>query len=86
LRRARGGKRRVLGYGEEVIVEVMIWFLVYLVLMLAMSRWRDHLDAARSQTRRRAKKARNGGVLRRQQVALRPGRDQGRPDAEHRQR
>jgi hypothetical protein len=75
----------VLGYGEEEIVEVVIWFVFYLVLILAMSMWRDHLDAAPTRTRRRSKKARDRGMSRRQQIALRPARARGRPDAEHRQ-
>jgi hypothetical protein len=65
-------------------VEVMIWFLAYLVLILAMARLRDHLDASRTTKRRRTTRARNGGVSRRRQIALRPARNRGRAGAERR--
>ncbi len=62
---SRGHSKGVRGYGEEVAVQVLIWFLVYLLLIVALTVWRDHHDAARRTKRRRA-----GGAP----VAPAPGR------------
>ena len=51
---------------------VMLWFVVYLLLILALASWRAHHDAARTKKRRRTDEARAGGL--RHQVGLRPVR------------
>ena len=49
----RGADRRK---QEEVIVQLMIWFALYVVLVLALATWRSHHDSAT-----RARKNRNPG-------------------------
>jgi hypothetical protein len=52
-------------------MQMMIWFLVYLLLILALARWRDHHDAARTKKHRRDHAARGRGLSRRRQMVLR---------------
>ena len=59
-------------------MQVMLWFLVYLLLIVALARWRDHLDAKRTPKRRRADGARDADAARRARVALRSLRDAAR--------
>ena len=56
-------------------MEVMIWFLVYLLLILALARWRDHHDAARSKKRRPTNGAQAGGESSRQPIRRRSAWD-----------
>ena len=46
-------------------MEMLIWFLVYVVLILAMARWRDHLDAVGSKKQRPTSRASASRVSRR---------------------
>jgi hypothetical protein len=53
-------------------MQVVIWFLVYLLLIVALTRWRDHLDAARSKKHRRTNGTRSRGGSRRHGVMREP--------------
>lgn len=41
-------------------MQVMIWFLVYLLLIVALATWRSHHDAARRRRRRHHGQVREG--------------------------
>jgi hypothetical protein len=57
-------------------MQVMLWVLVYLLLIMALARWRDHLDAKKTPKRRRADLARDGAATRRAWFGLRSVRDE----------
>ena len=56
-------------------MQVMLWFLVYLLLIVALARWRDHLDVRGTTKRRRADGARAGDATRRAGLGARSLRD-----------
>lgn len=41
-------------------MQLMIWFLVYLLLILALARWRDHHDSPRTKKREQGDDASRG--------------------------
>ena len=49
-------------------MQVMIWFLVYVLLIVALAVWRDHHDRGRARRRRRTNGARDGGADGRRRV------------------
>jgi len=55
-------------------MQVVILFIVYLSLILALALWREHHDASRSNKHRRTNGARGGGTSRRPHLALRTAR------------
>jgi hypothetical protein len=61
----------VLAHREEVTMQVMIWFLVYLLLILALTYWRDRHDVTRTKKHRRTDGTRVSGASRRQKVMRR---------------
>jgi hypothetical protein len=52
-------------------MQVVILFIFYLSLILALAVWREHHDTARTSKRQRVDGARGGGVSRSPHIALR---------------